>query len=256
VILLETLLRRWYAVAFIAAFFWAASSERGWRRALRFWVVASTLALVFEYTSTHTGFPYGRYDYTGLTRGQELYVSNIPLFVPLSHAVLMWAGRAIAIVGFGARTRTQIPLLGALGTVLVDLVVDPVSLHGVDWFLGDLYRWRRATGYLGVPLENFAGWFFVALLVLWVDEAFEVGRERRFDALRGTALALGVMVFNVAVALGIRQWRAALSGAVISLAVAWMCLPTLRTLAARPSGATAPEGAPPDPATGGPPPGP
>jgi putative membrane protein len=228
ILLLETIVRRWYAVAFVVGFFWAASTERGWRRALRFWVIASIVAMIFEYTSTHTGFPYGRYDYTGLTRGDEYYVSNVPVFVPLAHVVLMWAGRAIAIVGFRARSRNALPWLAALGTVLVDLVVDPVSLHGRDWFLGDMYRWESAKGYLGVPLWNFLGWYAVAWLVFYVDEALDVGRERHFDAARGVTLALSVMVFNVLIALGIRQWRAALSGAVITAAVIWMCLPTLR----------------------------
>jgi uncharacterized membrane protein len=230
VIVLGTIIRRWYALAFIAGYFWAASTERGWKRALRFWLIASGVAFVFEYTSTHSGFPYGRYDYTGLTRHDELYLSNIPVFVPLSHAVLMWAGRSIAIVGFRARTRNVIPWLGALGAVLVDLVVDPVSLHGRQWFLGNLYDWRSAKGYLGVPLWNFLGWYLAAFVVLYVDEALDAGSERTFDALRGITLALSVMIFNVLIAVGIRQWRIALSGTVITAAVAWMCLPTLREL--------------------------
>lgn len=231
-VIFETMVSRWYAVAFVAAFFWSASRERGWRGALRFWLIASAMAMVFEYTSTHTGFPYGSYDYTGQTRGDELYASNVPLFVPLSHAVLMWAGRAIAIVGFRARTRAAIPWLAALGTVLVDLVVDPVSLHGRDWFLGDMYRWDSAVGYLGVPITNFLGWYLVAWLVFFIDEALDVGKERSTDAISGVTLALSVMIFNVAIALGIRQWRVAISGAVITAAVTWMCLPTLRRLAA------------------------
>jgi uncharacterized membrane protein len=234
-IVIGTIIKRWYAVAFIAGFFWAASSERGWRRALRFWLIASGMALVFELTSTHSVFPYSRYDYTGFTRGKELFISNVPLFVPLSHAVLMWAGRSIAIVGFRARTRAAIPVLGALGTVLVDLVVDPVSLHGRDWFLGDMYRWHISHGYLGVPLWNFLGWFGATWVVLYVDEALDVGRERSFDALRGITLALSVMVFDVLLALGIRQWRVALSGVVITAAVTWMCLPTLRELTREPA---------------------
>jgi putative membrane protein len=230
VIVLTTILRRWYAFAFVAGYFWAASTERGWKRALRFWLIASGVALVFEYSSTHSGLPYGRYDYTGFTRNKELYISNVPVFVPLSHGVLMWAGRSIAIVGFRARTRNLIPWLGALGAVLVDLVVDPVSLNGRRWFLGDLYHWRSATGYLGVPLWNFVGWFIAAWVVLYVDEALDVGYRRTFDALRGITLTLSIMIFNVLIALGIRQWRVALSGTVITAAVTWMCLPTLREL--------------------------
>jgi uncharacterized membrane protein len=241
-ILLSTIIRRWYAVAFIGAFFWAASSERGWKRALRFWLIGSAIALAFELSSTHSGVPYGRYDYTELTRHNELFIANVPLFVVLSHPVLMWAGRSIAIVGFRARTRALIPWLGALGAVLVDLVVDPVSAHGRDWFLGNMYAWRTPSGYLGVPLWNFAGWYLATFLVLYVDEALDVGvPERSFDALRGITLALSVMIFNVLIAVGISQWRVALSGAVITGAVVWMCLPTLKELWApqRAAGGTA-----------------
>ena len=84
-IILETIISRWYAFAFIGGFFWAASTERGWKRALRFWVIASGVALAFELSSTHSGFPYGNYKYTGQTHGDELYIWNVPLFVPLSH---------------------------------------------------------------------------------------------------------------------------------------------------------------------------
>jgi uncharacterized membrane protein len=81
-----------------------------------------------------------------------------------------------------------------------------------------------------VPLWNFLGWYLATFIVLYVDEALEVGYERSFDALRGITLALSIMIFNVLIALGIRQWRVALSGAVITAAVVWMCLPTLKAL--------------------------
>ena len=42
------------------------------------------ISLAAEYLSTHTGFPYGRYDYIATTHGYELYISNVPLFVPVS----------------------------------------------------------------------------------------------------------------------------------------------------------------------------
>ena len=68
------------------------SSQRSWRSALRFLVVASGISLAAEYLSTHTGFPYGRYDYIANTHGSELYISNIPLFVPPGHVLLFFLG--------------------------------------------------------------------------------------------------------------------------------------------------------------------
>src|SRR5207248_1515675 len=81
VIVLHTLGRRWFVVAFLVGYFAASVPERGWKASIRFAVIAYGVALAAELSSTRNGFPFSHYTYTGDTRGDELYLSNIPAAV-------------------------------------------------------------------------------------------------------------------------------------------------------------------------------
>jgi putative membrane protein len=74
VIVLETLLRRWYVVAFIVGYFGASVPERGWKASIRFELLAYGVAFVAEFSSTRNGFPFSHYAYTQATRGDELFL--------------------------------------------------------------------------------------------------------------------------------------------------------------------------------------
>jgi len=204
--LIHTLAERWYAFGFVVVFAWAASSERDWKRTLRFYGVAATVSWLAEYLSTHTGVPYGRYDYqVGLN---EAHFGNVPLFVPLTFCVVVWAGRALAQAGFGARTPGRVIIIGALSATALDLVIDPMTLLGRSWFLGPLYIYRADGWWFHVPTSNYLGWFVVSALILWIDELFDyaTGAPRVIDPLRGPTLAAVVCAFFVVLALATRHW--------------------------------------------------
>lgn len=241
-ILLETIVRRWYAFAFLIPFFWAASAERGWRRALRFLVTAAVVAYIAEYMSTHSSFPYGRYDYLAGTQGDELYVSNVPAFVPITFGIVVWAGRSLAQVGFRALTPGRLVLGGALCAAALDLVIDPMTFRGNDWFLGRLYAFRASGGWFDVPWSNLAGWIGVSAAILWVDELFDYGKPRAVDPIRGPALAAMVSAFMILVALATRHWAIFLAQVVV---VGLLALATFRNIgAAAREAEEGPEGAP------------
>ena len=214
-IVLHTLTHRWYAFAFVIAFFWAATAERSWRGALRFILVASGISLAAEYLSTHTGFPYGRYDYIASTHGYELYVSNVPLFVPLSFGTVVWAGRAL--VNRANISPGVLILGGALFAAAIDLVIDPMTLRGGTWFLGWLYAYRAPGQWFDVPLTNYAGWIFVGALILTVDALFEARAQKQVDAARGPMLAYGTCGFFIVVALATRHWAIAGASAGVTI---------------------------------------
>ena len=71
-LLVGTALLRPYVFAFLALFIAAGVLDLGWRRTLGFTAGVWPVALVAEFSSTRTGFPFGFYEYTGLTRGREL----------------------------------------------------------------------------------------------------------------------------------------------------------------------------------------
>ena len=231
-IVFHTITHRWWALIFIPAFFWVATAERSWRRALRFLVVASGVSLAAEYLSTHTGFPYGRYDYIANTHGSELYLSNIPIFVPLTFGTVIWAGRAL-INKANVRPGTLV-VGGALFAAAIDLVIDPMTLRGGTWFLGSLYGYRSSGPWFNVPWSNYAGWILVGVLILSVDALFEAKAPKKVDAVRGPMLAYGMCGFFIVIALATSHW--AIAGASAGVTIAMVSLARARL-----TGAPAPE---------------
>lgn len=219
-IILETIIHRWYVFGFIALFFWAASAERDWKRTLRFLAIAGVVEFIAEFTSTHYGFPFGRYEYIAETRGDELYLSNIPLFVPISFGVALWAGRSLAQAGLRARSATRVIVLGAVMAMALDLIIDPMTLRGRSWFLGPLYLYESGGVWFDVPWSNAGGWLLVSALALWVDELFETHRARVIDPVRGPTLAVVIVVFFMLIALLTTHWRIFVGQAVVA-AILW-----------------------------------
>jgi putative membrane protein len=238
-IVLHTLTHRWWALIFIPAFFWVAAAERSWRAALRFLAVASTISFGAEYLSTHTGFPYGRYDYIANTHGSELYISNVPIFVPLTFGTVIWAGRAL-INKANVRPATLI-VGGALFAAAIDLVIDPMTLRGGTWFLGRLYAYRAGGPWFDVPLSNYAGWILAGAIILVIDEAFEARARKRVDTVRGPLLAFGTCGFFIVIALATSHW--AIAGASVGVTIVMISLARARlggTRAEQPVSSAAP----------------
>jgi uncharacterized membrane protein len=212
-IFFETIAHRWWALIFIPAFFYVATAERSWKRALRFLAVGSGISFIAEYLSTHTSFPYGRYDYIAQTHGKELYISNVPLFVPLTFGIVVWAGRAL--INRAGISPPRVIFGGAVCAAAIDLIIDPMTLRGGSWFMGSLYRYHSSGPWFSIPWSNYAGWIFVGAVILLIDELFEASSPRTVDAVRGPGLAFGMCAFFVVIALATSHW--AIAGASIGV---------------------------------------
>jgi putative membrane protein len=190
-----SLVLRPYVFGFLALYVVVAAAKWGWRRAAAFTLWAAGLAFAAEWSSTRVGFPFGLYHYTGVTAGRELYVSNVPLFDPLSFSFLAFASLGMAerllawwdarrraaghpdgdagtpgrrrmpsmAVRCGGRWRRPVRLAVATGVLMMwlDLVIDPLAVRGARWFLGRIFYYPEPGPYFGVPLANFAGWVVV-----------------------------------------------------------------------------------------------
>lgn len=214
-LVLETLARRWYVVAFLAAYAATSVPDRGWLATIRFWLIAGVVAFAAEFSSTRNGFPFGRYTYTGATRGDELYLSNIPAFVPAAYATMIAAGRSLAGRITGAWSGWRLVVGGGIATLAVDVVVDPVAVRGEQWFLGDLFSYANPD-FFGVALANFAGWVLVAAFVIAADLLFERGEA---PSPRGLGLAAGVLGFNLLMGLVIGATLAVTVSALVASAI-------------------------------------
>ena len=172
-----SLLLRPYVFGFLAVYLTATTAEWGGRRALAFTGLAGGLALAAELASTRIGVPFGLYHYTGITRGRELYLANVPFFDPVSFTFLAYASLGMARLLLGRRRAGRHPpgwlAVAATSGVLMtwlDVVIDPLAVRGDRWFLGRIFYYPEPGWYFGVPLANFAGWTLLGATIvgLWL----------------------------------------------------------------------------------------
>ena len=237
-LLLGTVVLRPYVFAFLLCFLALAWLQIGWTRTLTWTVTGYLIALVAEYGSIHWGVPFGEYYYIEATRDRELWVAGVPFMDSLSFTFLTYVGYSCAwqlaaalkggtggLDASAYRTVRRTPIvivLGALITTLMDVVIDPVALMGERWFLGEIYGYRHAGVYFGVPLSNFAGWFVVSSAVIGVNQVLDArlpAHDRcmgvRYIHLGGFGLFLSIMVFNLAIATWLEAYRILLAGLLI-----------------------------------------
>lgn len=222
-LIIGTIWLRPYVFLFLLVYLLAATTDWGWRRAGLFTLVAWTVAFAAEFASTRIGVPFGLYHYVEATRGQELWIANVPLMDSLSFVFLAYASYATArlllapetlgmvedggLLPAAARRPAVLGLAVAL-FVLIDVIIDPVALRGDRWFLGRIYFYPDGGTYFGVPLSNFVGWGVVGytILVLFTRMEGMVGGARpswaaNFPMCRwlGAGLYGGVLCFMVMV---------------------------------------------------------
>ena len=131
--------------------------------------ISAAFVLVFTYLvetlGVNTGFPFGHYYYS------DTLVPGLPGSVPLA-VLFAWV---MVVFGskhlvkrrlFGGRKGSVgVALAGGLLAVLLDLVIEPVAAHIVNywkWLASGLYN------YYGVPIANFVAWFVVAFMSVFV----------------------------------------------------------------------------------------
>jgi len=225
-LLAGSVMLRPYVFVFLLAYLFAAVSRMGWARTATFTAIAWIVAYAAEFSSTRNGFPFGLYHYIDTTRDRELWLANVPFFDSLSFTFLCYLGHALAVLLYAPlvvrrgdfqvadtraiRTSTRVLLTGAFLTMLLDIVIDPVTLQGDRWFLGRIYYYPNGGVHFGVPLSNYAGWFLVALVSIGIFQCFErrtgwsaAGvRHVPFGGLIEPLIYLGIVAFN----LGITFW--------------------------------------------------
>lgn len=216
---LGTLALRPYVFLFLIAFLAAGAADIGPRRTLLFGAWVWPLAWLAEASSTRTGFPFGRYHYTGATRGQEAFIADVPLMDSLSFTFLAYASFCLARAALarGRPSRWRLSLLAGTLMMLLDVVIDPLAVRGDRWFLGRIFYYPEGGAYFGVPLSNFFGWLLVGTAgvggYLWL-----AGRATGTAARPGGALYYAVLIFNLSVTAWIGEWRLVGIGLILHVA--------------------------------------
>src|SRR5438552_17097637 len=99
-LLAKTLLLRPYVFLFLAVALATSVWLMGLKRTAIFFLLAWLTAFLCEFSSTRTGIPFGWYFYTGSTRGQELYLSNVLFMDSLSFSFFLFMSHCLVVVSF------------------------------------------------------------------------------------------------------------------------------------------------------------
>ena len=126
--------------------------SKGIRAALTMMLLCLVVAGGLEILSVQTGFPYGQYSYSSLLGPGIL---GVPLLVPFCWQ--MMAHNAGVVARLIAPRAWVLVAAGAL--TAWDLYIDPQTVRAGYW------TWARAGEYVGIPLENYAGWLLTALII-------------------------------------------------------------------------------------------
>ena len=223
-LLISTILLRPYVFVWLGLYFIAGGLQLGMKRIIVFTILAYVIAFISEYSSTRIGVPYGYYFYTGETHGKELFISNVPFMDSISYSFLGYFSYSLALLMSSPVTRKgwrfelqnppwyskKVLFLSAIFFVLQDVLIDPVSLMGSKWFLGQIYYYPEKGVYFGVPLSNFLGWFLVGLAIIYcfqkLDRKMGWSSECAGNALMGPAFYFINMIFILSVTFYIGEY--------------------------------------------------
>jgi putative membrane protein len=108
-----------------------------------------------ETLSLRTGFPFGRYHFTGVMGPKVL---DLPVLLALAYLGMGYISWTLA--SLIARNRLfATPLLGSAIMTAWDLSMDP---HWATLY--QAWIWHDGGPYFGVPLSNFVGWYATAYI--------------------------------------------------------------------------------------------
>lgn len=162
---------RWFVWLFAAAYVFLGRRLLGWKRLGLYTVAAFAVAAVSENASVRYGFPYTRYAFDAGLRGNEVWLGDVPLFVPASYTFVMFFGfygaRCVAAGPWQRvpRSRVAAYVLAVVFATWSTWTLDPVSQRGAAWYLGDLFHYSGSGFWFGLPLGSQAGWLGVSIVL-------------------------------------------------------------------------------------------
>ncbi len=200
----------WAAPAFLllAGLIVLVAAERTDRAKL---FAVGALGFVAEAIGVHSGWPFGRYEYTDVLQPQLL---GVPLVMAAAWLALVAYIKAM-LTGFHLPNWLEV-LIASGWMTAIDLVIDPLAAGGLKY-----WRWIDTGSYYGIPAQNFLGWFVVSWLIFSVLRLFNVRSAQ--SNLWAHSLGLSILLFFTFIALAHHLWFVASIGCglcLVHLAVA------------------------------------
>jgi putative membrane protein len=128
-----------------------------------FVLIVFWLGFIAEWVGVHKGWLFGNYAY-GETLGLKL--AGIPLMIGVNWFLLIYA-TGVTMQRSRLRSAFFRIIAGAGLLVLLDIFIEPVAIKFNYW------HWN--TG--GIPLKNYACWFLVSAVMLYIFELFAFKKQ-------------------------------------------------------------------------------
>jgi putative membrane protein len=143
---------------------------------LTFVAIVFSFATLFEILSVHTGFPFGFFKHSDAFGFKVL---DVPLLVGVAYcgnAYIAWMTANI-MLNQADRQRNIVGLIGLPVTAAfivsaLDATYDPAGST-----FAQLWVYRDAGGYFGVPLSNYFGWMLSSYVFFQAFAIFQYKRE-------------------------------------------------------------------------------
>lgn len=140
--------------------------RHGWRGAVA-GLLLGALGWGVERLGTETGFPFGRYYYTGVLQPK---LFGVPLAICAAWMMVVPAASHLASAAARLGWARGRLLLTATLVLLLDLQIETVAA-----LVNGYWVWVDTGPYYGVPTSNFVAWWFVGLGMGWVLEGLVGG---------------------------------------------------------------------------------
>ncbi len=132
-----------------------------------------------EILGVKSGFPFGDYSY-GEVLGWKFF--EVPPLIGINWLIVVWGGFSLSqTIGIGPKLRwLATPIL----VVILDYVIEPVAIHF------ELWTWENGVP----PIQNFLGWFVVAMLMTLLFERYPLVKKPRLGLV---AFIMQLLFFGV-----------------------------------------------------------
>lgn len=181
-------------------------APRGERASL---ALAGALGWLAELAGVHSGFPFGRYEYTAVL-APSLF--GVPLAIGCAWLILF--GYVWRMLAWLRLRRALVPWAGAAWMALFDLQIEPLAAGPLNYWV-----WLGDGVYYGAPAANFAGWFGVSWILF-----FALARKTPSARPDAPWLGLSVVLFFGLIALANGAAGAVLAGLALCLLHGWAVL--------------------------------
>ena len=147
-------------------------------------ILCGIIGFFYEVAGVHLGFLFGSYNYTD--------VFNIKLFSVPIVMICAW----IIVLTFTLSIIQDLPktysfIVGALIMVIIDLLIDPVAVHGLE-----IWKWDSKGFYYDIPIHNFLGWFFLSIPLIILFSFFEY-KIHKFSRLTSIAIISFFVIIGI-----------------------------------------------------------